>query len=173
MQAITIRSYETKKSIVAPIIFLLIGLLLVKNPGGIVEFISYIFGGVFLALGVGKYVTDKHRTDMTTGDTFYSIMMVVLGLIFIFFSGTIEFIIRLAIGIWIIINAINTILIGLNLIKIDSKNIVTLILGLILFVIGMYTIFVSNLVFSSLGLVLVVYALLEIVDYFYILVKNK
>ena len=170
---ITIKSYETRKSIISPIIFLLIGLLLFTNPGEIVEFISYIFGGVFLALGIGKYVLDKKRTDATTGDTFYSVMMVVLGLIFIFFSSTIEFIIRLSIGVWIIVNAINTILIGLNLVKTNKKNIVTLILGLILLAMGIYTVFVSNLVLSSLGLVLIIYAILEIIDYFYILVKNK
>ena len=173
MQTITIKSYETKKSIVGPIIFLLIGILLFTNPGGIVEFISYIFGGVFLTLGISKYIYDKKRTDATTGDTFYSIMMVVFGLIFIFFSSTIEFIIRLLIGVWIIANAINTILIGLNLVKIDKSNIVTLILGLILLAMGIYTVFVSNLVLSSLGLVLIIYAVLEIIDYFYILVKNK
>lgn len=173
MQQITIKSYETKKSLITPIIFLLIGVLLFTNPGGVVEFISYIFGGVFIALGVGKLIMDSRRNDKTTGDTFYSIIMIVLGLIFICFSGTIEFIVRLAIGVWIIINALNTLAIGSNLMRIDKHNVVTIILGFILLIMGIYTIVVANLVLETLGLVLIIYSVLEIIDYFYILAKNK
>lgn len=173
MQKIVIKSYETQKSILTPIIFLVIGLLLLFNPGGIVEFVSYIFGGVFLALGIGKFIRDSKRYDHTTGDTFYSILMVIIGIIFIFFSGTIEFIIRLSIGIWIIINGLNTIAIGANIMKADKNSVVSLIIGFILLLIGLYTIFVSNLVLSTLGLVLTIYAILEIIDYFYIQAKNR
>lgn len=173
MQKVIIKSYETKKSLLTPVVFLVIGLLLFCNPGGVVEFTSYIFGGVFLALGIGKFIRDSKRSDHTTGDTFYSIVMVVLGLIFIFFSGTIEFIIRLAIGIWIIINGLNTIAIGANLVKADKNSILSLLIGFILLLIGMYTIFVSNFVLSTLGLVLTIYAILEIVDYFYIQAKTR
>lgn len=173
MQKIVIKSYETKKSLLMPIVFLIVGILLFMNPGGVTEAVSYIFGGVFLALGIGKFVMDSKRSDKTTGDTFYSIVMIVLGIIFIFFSGTIEFIIRLAIGIWIIINGLNTIAIGANLIKIERNSVVSLVIGFILLIIGLYTIFVSNLVLSTLGLVLIIYGVLEVVDYFYIQAKNR
>ena len=116
---------------------------------------------------------DSRRNDKTTGDTFYSIIMIVLGLIFICFSGTIEFIVRLAIGVWIIINALNTLAIGSNLMRIDKHNVVTIILGFILLIMGIYTIVVANLVLETLGLVLIIYSVLEIIDYFYILAKNK
>ncbi len=173
MQKIVIRSYETKKSLLSPIIFLIIGILLFVNPGQVTEFISYIFGGVFLALGVGKFVIDSKRSDHTTGDTFYSIVMIVLGLIFIFFSGTIEFIIRLSIGAWIIINGLNTIAIGANLARIEKNSIASLIIGFMLLIIGLYTVFVSNLILSTLGLVIIVYAVLEIINYFYIQAKSR
>lgn len=173
MQRIVIKSYESKKSLVTPVIFLIVGLILFLNPSGIVNFISYILGGVFLALGVGKFIADGKRTDKTTGDSFYSAVMLVLGVVFIFFSGTIEFLIRLAIGLWIIVNAINTIAIGANLMKVERNAIVTLIIGFILLLIGLYTILVKNLVLSTLGLVILIYAILEIVDYFYIQAKNR
>lgn len=173
MQRIVIKSYESKKNLVTPVIFLIIGLILFLNPSGIVNFISYILGGVFLALGVGKFIADGKRADKTTGDSFYSAVMLVLGVVFIFFSGTIEFLIRLAIGLWIIVNAINTIAIGANLMKVERNAIVTLIIGFILLLIGLYTILVKNLVLSTLGLVILIYAILEIIDYFYIQAKNR
>lgn len=173
MRQITIKSYETKRSIVTPLLFLILGIVLISNPGGIVEFISYIFGGVFLALGVGKIVMDSKRIDKTSGDTFYSLIMIVLGIIFIFFSGTIEFIIRLAIGIWIIVNALNNIAMGVSMMSIDKKNVVSLVIGFILLIMGIYTIFVNNLLLQSLGIVITVYAVLEIIDYIYYLIKNR
>lgn len=173
MRQITIKSYETKSSIVMPIIFLIIGLLLFINPGGIVEFISYIFGGVFLALGIGKIVVDSKRIDKTTGDTFYSVLMIIIGLIFICFSGTIEFIIRLAIGLWILVNALRSIIMGTNSMNSGNKNIVSLVIGAILLIIGIYTIFVSNLMLQAIGLVIIVYAVLEIVDYINNWIRNR
>lgn len=173
MKQITIKKYETRKNIFIPLVFLAIGILLFANPGGIVEFISYIMGGVFLALGIGKFLRDSKEGTRTTGDTFYAAIMMVLGLIFIFFSGTIEFIFRLAIGLWIIVNALNTLAIGMNFVRINKKNVVSLILGFVLLAIGLYTIFVSNLVLSTLGLVIIIYAVLDIIDYFYVLAKNK
>lgn len=173
MQKIVIKSYETKKNLLTPIVFLIIGILLFLNPGGVTEAISYIFGGVFLALGAGKFFLDSKRSDRTTGDTFYSLAMLVLGIIFIFFSGTIEFIIRLSIGLWIIINGLNTIAIGANLVKVEKNSVVSLIIGFVLLLIGLYTVFVSNLVLSTLGLVLIIYGILEVADYFYIQAKNR
>lgn len=173
MQKIVIKSYETKKNLVTPIVFLIVGILLFLNPGGVTEAVSYIFGGVFLALGIGKMFLDSKSGDRTTGDTFYSIVMIVLGIIFIFFSGTIEFIIRLSIGLWIIINGLNTIAIGANLVKVERNAVVSLIIGFVLLLIGLYTVFVSNLVLSTLGLVIIIYGGLEIADYFYIQAKNR
>ncbi len=173
MQKIVIKSYETKKTILMPIILLVIGIIMFVNPGEIGEFISYIIGGIFLALGIGKFISDTKRNDRTTGDSFYSAVMVVLGLIFIFFSGTIEFIMRLSIGLWIIINSLNTIAIGSNLIRIDKNSMVTLLIGIGLLLLGLYTIFVSNLVFSMLGLILIIYSVLEIIDYIYIQIKSR
>lgn len=173
MQQIVIKSYESKKSLFIPIIFLVIGILLIVNPGNVSEFISYIIGGVFLALGISKFIFDRKRTDKTTGDTFYSVVMLALGIIFIFFSGTIEFLVRLAMGIWIIINGLSTIAVGANLMRIDRKSMGSLIIGFILLIMGIYTICVANLIFQTMGIVITIYAILEIVDYFYVQAKNK
>ena len=79
--------------------------------------------------------------------------------------------IRLILGIWIILNGVNTSIIGTDIIKVNKKSIFTLLIGFFLIAIGLYTIFVENLVFSSIGIVICVYAILEIIDYFYI--RNK
>lgn len=173
MRQIVIRSYQPKKSLIIPIIFLVVGALLFANPGGIVEFLSYILGGVFLALGIGKFIKDIKNQERNMGDTFYSFIMIAIGLIFIFFSGTLEFLMRLIIGLWICINGINTIILGTNMMKFNKKNFFSLVIGIVLLLMGIYTIFVSNLILSTLGLVLIFYSVLEIADYIYNFIKNR
>ena len=88
-------------------------------------------------------------------------------------TGCIKFFLDSYFGSWIIINALNTIAIGANLVKLEKNSVVTLIIGFILLIMGLYTIFVSNLILSTLGLVITIYAVLEIVDYFYIQAKSR
>lgn len=172
MQSVVIKSYDTKKSIVMPIIMLVIGILLFVNPGGVTKFLSYIFGGVFLALGIAKFVKDYSRNDKTTSDTFYSIIMMLIGIVFIVFSNTFEFLVRFVIGVWILLNGLNTIAMGSNLMRVDRKSILTLLIGFALVIIGLYMIFINNLVFSTIGIILIIYSCLEIIDYFYISAKG-
>ncbi len=171
MQRIIIKSYETKKSLITPIVFLIIGLVLAINPGEVVEFISFIFGGVFLFLGILKFITDRKRNDTTTSDEIFSFIMIIMGIICIFFSSTIELLVRLILGLWILLNGINTVIIGTDIIKTDKKNIFTLLVGFFLMAMGLYTMFIENLVFETIGIVIIIYSILEIIDYFYI--KNK
>jgi len=171
MQRIIIKSYETKKNLLTPIVFLIIGIILAMNPGEVVKFISFIFGGVFLFLGILKFISDNKRKDKTTSDELFSFIMIIMGIIFIFFSSTIELLVRLILGLWILLNGVNTVVIGTDLMKINKKNVFTLLVGFFLISMGLYTIFIQNLVIETIGIVLIVYAVLEIVDYFYI--KNK
>ena len=168
MQRIVIKSYETKKSLITPIVFLIIGLVLAINPGEVVEFISFIIGGVFLFLGALKFFTDRKRNDRTTSDEIFSFIMIILGIICVFFSSTIELLVRLVLGLWILLNGINTVVIGTDIIKVNKKNICTLLVGFFLMAMGLYTIFIENLVFETIGIVIIVYSILEIIDYFYI-----
>ena len=49
--------------------------------------------------------------------------------------------------------------------KATKGSIISLIIGFILILVGIYMIFVDNLVFSTIGLILIIYSVLSIVDY--------
>lgn len=168
MRIITIKSYESRETLITPIILLLVGILLLLNPDVITKFLSYIIGGVFIALGVGKFIYDSKRKDTTTADTFYSILMLVVGLIFIIFSGTFEMLVRVIIGIWVLLNGINIIAANVNTMKVHKNSILAFIIGFVLVLLGLYMIIVNNLVFSTIGLILIIYSVLEIINYFFI-----
>ena len=168
MRIITIKSYESRETLVTPIILLLVGVLLLLNPEVVSKFLSYIVGAVFMILGVGKYIYDSKRKDTTTADTFYSILMVIVGLVFIVFSNTFEILVRVIIGIWVLLNGTNIIASNVNTMKVHKNSIVAFIIGFILILLGLYMIIVNNLVFSTIGLILIIYSILEIINYFFI-----
>ena len=62
------------------------------------------------------------------------------------------------------ISGINKLVISLNLKKIESKIWISLlVVSIILILIGLYVILKSNLVFSSIGLVLIIYSIISLI----------
>ena len=54
-------------SLITSIIFALIGILMITNPDGIIKFVSYIIGIIFIAMGIYKmfnYYRNKGKYDI-------------------------------------------------------------------------------------------------------------
>ncbi len=158
------------------ILFLVVGILLFSNPGGVVKFITYIVGILFIIMGIGKIVSYyqmiRKMNVNNTSDFILGIVAVILGIIVIFCSSAIEFVIRLVMGGWILYSGILKLIYSLNLrdLKVDSWLYV-LIVSIIMIICGLYVIVKSNLVFSTIGLILIIYSIIEIIQYI-ILPKN-
>lgn len=158
------------------ILFLIIGILLFSNPGGVVKFITYIIGILFIIMGIGKTVSyyrmSKKMNINNTSDLVLGIVAITLGIVVIFCSSAIEFVIRLVMGGWILYSGIVKLVYAINLR--DSKVnswLYVLIVSILMIICGLYVIIKSNLVFSTIGLVLIIYSIIEIVQYI-ILPKN-
>ena len=95
------------------------------------------------------------------------IIGIVIGLVFISLAGVIEALIRFLIGGWILFMGINRLINVLYLKKPKSKFIVLLIVAILLIGAGLYTILEANLAFQAIGLVLMIYAGLEIFSYIF------
>ena len=51
-------------SLLSAILFLILGIILISNPGGVVKFITYIIGGIITILGIAKLITYyKNKTN--------------------------------------------------------------------------------------------------------------
>lgn len=158
------------------ILFLVVGILLFSNPGGVVKFITYIVGILFIIMGIGKIVSYyqmiRKMNVNNTSDFILGIVAAILGIIVIFCSSAIEFVIRLVMGGWILYSGIVKLIYSLNLrdLKVDSWLYI-LIVSIIMIICGLYVIVKSNLVFSTIGLILIIYSIIEIIQYI-ILPKN-
>ena len=169
---------KTKKdtNLFTSILFLVVGILLFSNPGGVVKFITYIVGILFIIMGIGKIVSYyqmiRKMNVNNTSDFILGIVAVILGIIIIFCSSAIEVVIRLVMGGWILYSGVVKLIYSLNLrdLKVDSWLYV-LIVSIIMIICGLYVIVKSNLVFSTIGLILIIYSIIEIIQYI-ILPKN-
>lgn len=164
-------------SIISSILLLILGVILISNPGDVVKFITYIAGGIIIIIGLAKIISylriKKNMNIQNTNDLIIGIVAIVMGIIIMFCSSAIEFIIRLITGGWILYSGITKLIISLKLKEININNwYLVLIASIIMIICGLYIIIISNLVLSGIGIVLVIYAIIDIIQ-FIIIPKSK
>lgn len=151
------------------ILFFILGAVLFTNPGGVVEFVTYLFGGLFLLVGLYKlflYYRGKKKNTVNNGDLIYGVAAVLVGIIIMVSTSAIETVIRFVMGAWILYTGVTKVTFSLQLKtnKIDSYK-PTLIVGLLMILFGLYIVLKTNLVFKALGLCIMIYSALEIIQY--------
>ncbi|MBR1417304.1 MAG: DUF308 domain-containing protein [Bacilli bacterium] len=160
---------ESKKSLIKSILFLIFGALIVANPDSIIKIASTIIGiiiilyGVFLAFK--NYYDTKQDSNTSSTTLIFGITCIIIGILFIVLADSIVKIIQYILGAWIIFNGIERLMIALSLGKDNSNFITQLVLSILLLAAGLYTIFRANLPIQIAGLVMIIYAILEIIGY--------
>lgn len=170
-----------KISIVSSILLFLFGLLLVLNAEGFIKSISAIIGIVLLLIGIFPIVDYfRYRKDgVLAGISFISgIFSVVCGLMFLLNENMLMILIPVFIGVWMIINGINKIQVAFEIRDNKEKSwVITFIFSIIIIIAGVY--FIINpingaeLVTNTLGIIICIYALLDIIDCILIKIKLK
>lgn len=166
----TVKIVNFSANLFTTILSLILGVVIFWHPELVTIVISYFLGTVLMCYGIGKIIYFSYQKGKDANTNFIpciiGIILILIGLACMFFSGIIEQIIRFIIGAFILIIGIN------RLIKIfsisdkkSSQFIAGLIVAFLLVIIGLYVIFVSNLLIQYLGLVLIVYSAIEIINY--------
>lgn len=166
MKRLKVIGYNNTNSLLSAILFLIIGAVLFFNPGGIVKFISYIIGSLLMICGIiklldyfriSKKLNIQNNTSLISG-----IILVIIGIISIICAGVIESAIRFIIGGWILYSGILRLIPALK-----SNNIPSIVTSGIMIFCGLYIILKSNLVFSIIGLFIMIYAIMEIIGFIF------
>ena len=165
----------SKYSLLISILFLIFGAVLATNPGDIVNFISYIIGGVIILIGVIKillFVYAKKKYDIVKfQDIISGIILCILGIIACIWGSAVTTLIRIIVGAWILYCGISNLIVS---IKFEHKFNITsplLILSLVMITIGIATIMITYIEFRILGIMILLYSITDIVSY--ILNQNK
>lgn len=170
-----------RASIITSILLFAFGLVLIFNSEGFIKSISTIIGIILLVIGILPVVDFfRYRRDTAiSGISLISgIFSIVCGLMFLLNENMLMILIPVFIGVWMIINGINKFQFAFQLKDQEEKLwIITFIFSIIIIVCGAY--FILNpirgakLVSQTLGIIICIYAVLDIIDCILIKLKYK
>ena len=155
-------------SLVSSIIFAILGIILIIEAEMTVKVISYILGGMFILVGTYKIITyfvTKGNYDLYNYDLAFGIIAIILGIITIAYSKEIGTFLRILVGLWIVYSAIIRFSLSLKL-KSYGSNIwgYSLFISIIMLICGIYTLCTSNIIIVTIGIVILIYAILDIIE---------
>lgn len=171
MKRLTVIEYSNDTSLVSSILFLIFGIILFTNPSGILNFISYIVGGILIIIGIFNILSYRKILKKLNIDQKYKlilgVILIIFGLFIILFSSLIEMTIRLICGGWILYSGIIRLIETLNNKENKVSFISRLIVSILLIICGFYVAIETNLIFSTIGLFIIIYAILEIIGFIF------
>lgn len=167
-----------RTSIINSVILLIFGLLLIVQSEATIVTISYVIGGILVALGVIailKYITKINNLEKSELDIVYGVVCAIMGILVIKNPQAIASIIPFIIGIIIIINSATKLQYSLELRRRENDLwLSTLILSIVMTVCGVALIFNpfkgAVLLTRIVGIFILVYAILDLVSTF--VIKN-
>ena len=150
--------------IVISMLFVIFGGLFIIRPIEMMSVISIILGTMLFLIGILKlvdYFTSKDKEDYLLT---MALVSVILGVIVLFCSDIISGIFRILLGIWIIVSGIRNFQTALVWKEVKSKLWTTTVLcSLLMIVAGIVILVSTTLAFRIVGIVIVIYALLDII----------
>ena len=167
---IKIKSYSSQSSLLSSILFFILGAILFTSADKLLNIVSVIIGTIFATaatISLIIYFIQCRKIDGTPkkGNLIFGIIALILAIIFIFFSNVVEQAIRFIVGGWILLTGIMRLINVLSMPKKDSKFIQLLIVAALLIFIGIYTIVVELFGLDIIGIIMMIYAGVEIIGY--------
>ena len=167
-------------SLISSILLFVFGLLMAINSEAFLKTMTIILGVILIIIGVFpifEYFSTKGSLGAGIG-LISGIFSVVCGLMFLFNEDMLMILVPVFIGVWMIINGINKIQLALQL-RDDNENtwIITFVYSIIIVILGGFFIIKpvsgANIVATTIGIILCIYAIFDIVDCILIKIKAK
>ena len=163
---------KKNNSLLTPIVFLVIGVILFTDPNSLVKFISYFLGGLLIIVGIYRcanyYIQDKRLGVVNNNEIAFGITAFILGLLFIILAGAIETLIRIFFGLYLILIGISKVFQTFFTTDRSAKFYALIVVGLIFLIGGVFTI-ISNetiLPLEFVGLFMIIYGVIDFISYF-------
>lgn len=167
-------------SLISSILLFVFGLLMAINSEAFLKTMTIILGVILIIIGVFP-IFEYFRTKGSLGagiGLISGIFSVVCGLMFLFNEDMLMILVPVFIGVWMIINGINKIQLALQL-RDDNENtwIITFVYSIIIVILGGFFVIKpvsgANIVATTVGIILCIYAIFDIVDCILIKIKVK
>lgn len=167
---IKIKSYSSQSSLISSILFFILGAILFTSADKLLNIVSIIIGTLFataatISLVIYFIQSQKLESTPKKGNLIFGIIAFILAIIFIFFSNIVEQAIRFVIGGWILLTGILRLINVLAMPKKNKKFLQLLIVAALLIFIGIYTIIKEIFGLDIMGVIMMIYAAVEIIGY--------
>lgn len=170
---VTVLNKDKKQdySFINSLILLILGIFLTFNSDGLLTLIFGLIGTVVILFGgyqFFSYHKMKQQLHIENTSTLISaIGSISIGLLIILLSSFLTSAIQIVTGIWLFFMGLCKLNASMAWKEVNQRNfIVSLIGAVILILLGIYTIFTQNVVFIFIGIVLIVYAIIDLINYF-------
>ena len=156
-------------SILESIIFIILGGILIWKAETAIKIISVVLGLIFIIMGAGKvighFAINKKFVEFYNYELIYGLMAIVFGFIIIYYSSTIETILRIIVGIWIIYSSFVKLALSLKIKQVESRAwIYSIILSIIMFGCGIFIILNEGTIIATVGIIMIIYSIIDIVE---------
>ncbi len=153
-------------SVVTPIIYLILGVILAFKSNEVVQLLFYIIGILVIVYGIKSLVVYYQNKDIVAYKNInlsVAVVSILIGILLIVLAGALEISIRYILGFFLIYMGISRLLTQISFH--DYQNFST-ISNAVLIILGVYSIAYSNAVLVIIGWILIVNAALLFWDYF-------
>ena len=161
--------YDNKKSVFNSLLFLILGIILFTDPMGILNMISAIFSIFVAIIGITRlisYFYNKKKHDIDDKKLLVTaIVLLIFSIIVLFLATTIELVIRLVIGIFIIYTSIMRIIETINNKEVKDRFTVGLIISILMVVCGFWILLSVGFVYKTIGIFMIIFSVLDIIGY--------
>ena len=156
---------KENKSLLTPIIYLILGVILAFKSNEAIKLLFYIIGILVIVYGIKAlviYYQNKKTMPYNNINLTVGIISIIIGVLLILLSNVLEVSIRYILGFFLIYMGISRFLTQFSLGTYKNWSSLS---NIVLIVLGVYSIFVSNAVFVIIGWILIINAALLFWDY--------
>lgn len=151
--------------IVLSLIFILFGIMLIASPEAVQSIIAVLLGAIFIVMGVLRlidyFATNKQDNYLLA----IAVVAILTGIIIMFCSDIILSVFRILIAIWIIYSGIMNLQTTIVWKDVKSKLwLISLLLSIVIIIAGVYVLVVSGSLLQTVGVILVVYGIVDIIE---------
>lgn len=149
------------------LVVFIIGIILIMNSSFLIKILSWIIGGILGIFGIVKIIsyTKKRKLGVDATSLVIGIILILFGATLAIFPNIVDVTIRIIFGGWILFAGINRLILAFSINPVDKTGFKTFLITSIIMIISGIIILISF--YELLGILLVLYAIMEIIDYIY------
>ena len=166
---ISIKSYSQQSYLISAIIFFIIGAILFTNAEKVMS-VFYVAVGVIMGISaiISLFIFYRNKKKYNIfdgGNLALGIVTLAIATVFFFFSNIVEQSVRFIIGAWILYSGINRLISALRFNHTNGRFLPLLIVSILIILVGLYTIVFGDVILSTIGVIMMIYAIIEISGY--------